>query len=132
MQRSDFRHIIDDISQAIATGLAVPEEECPGGERHRAPPPQLAMLGQFLATAIAGLCRQMSIAPSLVGTASDMRDLLAYKLGYRDEDDPPVLARGWRADLVGGVVDDLLEGRAALRIDDPRSSDPLVIEPFRS
>ena len=89
------------------------------------------MLGQFLATAIAGLCRQMSIAPSLVGTASDMRDLLAYKLGYRQEDDVPVLARGWRADLVGSIVDDLLEGRAALRIGDPRSSDPLVIETVR-
>lgn len=131
MQRSDFRHIIDDISKAIDTGLKLPDSECPGGERHRAPPPQLAMLGQFLATAIAGLCRQMNIAPSLVGTASDMRDLLAYKLGYRDEDDMPVLARGWRADLVGTIVDDLLEGRAALRIGDPRSSDPLVIESVR-
>lgn len=131
MQRSDFRHIIGDISKAIDTGLKLPDSECPGGERHRAPPPQLAMLGQFLATAIAGLCRQMNIAPSLVGTASDMRDLLAYKLGYRDEDDVPVLARGWRADLVGTIVDDLLEGRAALRIGDPRSSDPLVIESVR-
>ncbi len=131
MQRSDFKHIIGDISAAIATGLSVPDEACPGGERHRAPPPQLSMLGQFLATAIAGLCRQMSIAPSLVGTASDMRDLLAYKLGYRNEDELPVLARGWRADLVGTIVDDLLEGRSALRIGDPRSSDPLVIESVR-
>ncbi|MGA0040784.1 MAG: ribonuclease D [Pirellulales bacterium] len=131
MQRSDFRHIIEDISKAIATGLNLPEDECPGGERHRAPPPQLAMLGQFLATAIAGLCRQMNIAPSLVGTASDMRDLLAYKLGYRDDEQPPVLSVGWRADLVGTIVDDLLEGRSALRIGDPRSSDPLVIESVR-
>lgn len=128
MQRSDFRHIIKGIAAAIERGLEVPENELPGGERHRAPPQQLTMLGQFLATAIAGLCRQMSIAPSLVGTASDMRDLLAYKLGYRQGDEVPLLATGWRAEMVGGIVDDLLEGRASLRIDNPRSSDPLVIE----
>jgi len=129
MQRSDLRHIMHGLSQAIARGLEIPENECPGGERHRAPPPQLAMLGQFLATAIAGLCRQMQIAPALVGTASDMRDLLAFKLGYRESDDEsPLLASGWREQLVGSLVDDLLAGRASLRICDINSPDPLVVD----
>jgi ribonuclease D len=130
MQRSDLRHILKGLSAAIGRGLDLPEDECPGGERHRAPPPQLAMLGQFLATAVAGLCRQMHLAPALVGTSSDMRDLLAHKLGYRDEDrdGDPLLASGWRQEVVGAVVDDLLAGRAALRIGDVRSHDPLVID----
>lgn len=128
MQRSDLRHILRGLSDAIARGLAVPEQECPGGERHRAPPPQLAMLGQFLATAVAGMCRSMQLAPALVGTSSDMRDLLAFKLGYFDEEREPLLASGWRAEVVGTLVDDLLAGKAALRIGDVRSHDPLVIE----
>jgi ribonuclease D len=128
MQRSDLRHIIHGISEAIARGLALPDEECPGGERHRAPPPQLAVLGQFLATAVAGVCRQMHIAPALVGTASDMRDLLAHKLGYFDGEREPLLASGWRAEMVGSLVDDLLAGRASLRIGDLTSPDPLVID----
>jgi len=130
MQRSDLRHILRGLSDAIARGLALPDEECPGGERHRTPPPQLAMLGQFMATAVAGVCRQMHLAPALVGTSSDMRDLLAYKLGYFDdgEDRVPLLASGWRAEVVGALVDDLLAGRAALRIGDVRSHDPLVID----
>jgi ribonuclease D len=130
MQRSDLRHILRGLSEAIARGLDLPEADCPGGERHRAPPPQLAMLGQFLATAVAGLCRQMNLAPALVGTSSDMKDLLAHKLGYREEDADrvPVLASGWRKQVVGDVVDDLLSGRAALRIGDVRAHDPLVID----
>ena len=128
MQRSDLRHILKGIAEAIARGLELPDEECPGGERHRAPPPQLAMLGQFLATAIAGACRQMHLAPALVGTASDMRDLLAHKLGYFDDDRRPLLASGWRAEAVGTIVDDLLAGRASLRIGDVRAHDPLVID----
>jgi ribonuclease D len=130
MQRSDLRHILRGLSEAIQRGLDLPEEECPGGEKHRAPPPQLAVLGQFLATAVAGVCRQMHLAPALVGTSSDMRDLLAYKLGYWDSDDErvPLLASGWRADVVGSLVDDLLSGKASLRIGDVRSNDPLVID----
>ncbi len=130
MQRSDLRHILRGLSQAIERGLALPDEECPGGERHRAPPPQLAVLGQFLATAVAGVCRQMHLAPALVGTSSDMRDLLAWKLGYWDgeEERVPLLASGWRAEVVGSLVDDLLSGKASLRIGDVRSHDPLVID----
>ena len=128
MQRSDLRHILPGIAEAIRRGLELPEDECPGGERHRAPPPQLAVLGQFLATAIAGVCRQKHIAPALVGTASDMRDLLAYKLDVFDGERPPLLASGWRAEMVGSLVDDLLAGRASLRIGDVRSPDPLVID----
>jgi ribonuclease D len=130
MQRSDLRHILRGLSEALQRGLDLPDEECPGGEKHRAPPPQLAVLGQFLATAVAGVCRQMHLAPALVGTSSDMRDLLAYKLGYWDADDErvPLLALGWRADVVGSLVDDLLSGKASLRIGDVRSHDPLVID----
>jgi ribonuclease D len=130
MQRSDLRHILRGLSEAIQRGLDLPDEECPGGEKHRAPPPQLAVLGQFLATAVAGVCRQMHLAPALVGTSSDMRDLLAYKLGYWDSDDErvPLLASGWRAEVVGSLVDDLLSGKASLRIGDVRSHDPLVID----
>ena len=72
----------------------------------------------------------MNLAPALVGTASDMRDLLAWKLGYHHGDRDPVLASGWRAAVVGPIVDDLLSGRAALRIGDLNSNDPLVIERF--
>jgi ribonuclease D len=128
MQRSDLRHILKSLSAAIERGLDLPDDECPGGEQHRAPPPQLAVLGQFMATAIAGLCRQMQLAPALVGTSSDMRDLLAHKLGYLDGERPPLLATGWRAGVVGEVVDDLLSGKASLRIGNIRSHDPLVID----
>jgi len=128
MQRSDLRHIIQGLVAAIERGLDCLEEDLPGGERHHAPPSQLAMLGQFMATAVAGVCRQMNLAPALVGTASDMRDLLAWKLGYGDSDRTPLLAAGWRAEVVGDLVDDLLAGRASLRIGDIRSHDPLIVE----
>ena len=128
MQRSDLRYIMQGLAAAVERGLECPESELPGGERHRAPPPQLAMLGQFMATAVAGVCRQMQLAPALLGTSSEMRDLLAWKLGYGDPERRPLLAAGWRTEVVGDLVDDLLAGRASLRIGDIRAADPLVID----
>ncbi len=128
MQRSDLRHILPAIADAIDRGLSLPDEELPGGEKHRAPPPQVNVLGQFLATAIGGLCRQLEIAPSLVGTASDMRELLAWKLSHSKNEPPPALVQGWRAEVVGDLIDDLLAGRASLRISDLTSRDPLMID----
>jgi ribonuclease D len=128
MQRSDLRYIMQGLAAAVERGLECAESDLPGGERHRAPPPQLAMLGQFMATAVAGVCRQMQLAPALLGTSSEMRDLLAWKLGYGDPERRPLLAAGWRTEVVGDLVDDLLAGRASLRIGDIRAADPLVID----
>jgi len=41
------------------------------------------------------------------------------------------LARGWRAEVVGQVLEDLLRGKLAIRIQDPESDRPLAFEPVR-
>ena len=37
----------------------------------------------------------------------------------------PGLAAGWRADLVGHLIEELLEGRRSIQITNPRSENPL-------
>jgi ribonuclease D len=63
----------------------------------------------------------------MVGTASDVRDLVAYRLGFANGE-PPVLAQGWRAEVVGTLIDDLLAGKLSIRITDPLSDHPLTFE----
>jgi ribonuclease D len=41
----------------------------------------------------------------------------------------PILARGWRAEVVGHIIEELLAGRMSIRISDPESEHPLVFEP---
>jgi ribonuclease D len=86
-----------------------------------------------LSSALSSICRTAELAPSIVGTASDVRDLVAYRLGLAESDDlgtPPVLGHGWRAEVVGRLIDDLLAGKLAVRVRDPRSADPLAFEPM--
>ncbi len=127
------------ICRAIETALALPEAEWPALPA-RKPHMELGnQLPQFLYMAVASLCVAASVAPSLVATVQDIRDLIEHHVGGSRPDDAaggcerqqlPRLARGWRAELVGNVVDDLLDGKLAIRIADPRSAHPVVIEAY--
>jgi ribonuclease D len=131
MERRDLDRAIPQLAAAVKRGLELPEDQLPAPQQ-REVPAQLNVLGQFLSTALAGICRAAELAPSIVGTASDVRELVAFRLGLTNGDEgPPLLGRGWRAEIVGRMIDDLLAGRVAVRIGDPLAAEPLVFEPVR-
>lgn len=128
-KRRDYRALVPDISRQIETALKLPPEECPRVLR-RDNGASRTVLGQFLAATLAGVCRKMEIAPALVGGPSDVRDLVAYRLGEWPRDEPPpALACGWRAQVVGRLLDELLHGRLVVRVADPHDEQPLAFEP---
>ena len=88
----------------------------------------LGLLGQFLSTALTVVCRDQQISPAIVGTASDVRKMAAWRLGLLKMDEPPSLVQGWRAEIVGQLIDQVLNGAIAIRVGDPKSDTPLVIE----
>ena len=63
----------------------------------------------------------------MVATTQDVRDWLAYRFNRNDEQSkpPPTLASGWRANLLGSLMEDLLAGKVALRVEDPWNQQPL-------
>ena len=93
---------------------------------------ELAVLGQFLFSALGSICREKNLAPALVGTPSDVRELIAYRSLPKDAThrETPALARGWRAGVVGDLFDDLLSGKMSVRISDPDSDHPLAFDRY--
>jgi ribonuclease D len=126
LERSELQRFLPKIAEHIQHALELPNEELPQSER-RETPQQVTVLGQFLSTALTSLCRSLELAPALVGTASDVRDLIAFRLGFVT-DQPPALACGWRAEVVGTLIGDLLAGKLSIRITDPLSDHPLAFE----
>ena len=128
-ERGDLRRRLPELAARIRRALDLPDDECPRTAR-RQHMPQLPVLGQFLFSALGSICRQANLAPALVGTPSDVRELIAYRVGPEDSPpaDPPRLGRGWRAEVAGNLFDDLLAGKTAIRIGDPDSEHPLKFE----
>lgn len=125
IERSGARRYLPRIAEVVASAQELPPERWPRFHK-RSVPNQVQVLGQFLATALTSICREKSLAPSMVGTAQDVRDLVAYELGFHPEDEAlPRLAEGWRATVIGNSLRDLLHGKLAIRIEDPMSDQPL-------
>jgi ribonuclease D len=129
MHRGMKPEMLNEMAECVKRGLAAPlgDIERPSQE---AMPSQLNLLGQFLSPALSSICRNANVATSLAGTATDVRDLIAYRLGFVSggNPEPPLLATGWRAGLVGHLIEELLAGKKSIRIEDPMSEHPLAFD----
>ena len=129
MQRQSLRRKASQLADCVRRGMKAPPQHASRGKSDRTPS-QLNLLGQYLTPALGTICRQANVAASLVGTASDVRDLIAFRLGFSQfaEHKHPILTQGWRAELVGNLIDDLLAGKKSIRIGNPHDADPLVFD----
>jgi ribonuclease D len=129
MHRGMKRETLQELANCIKRGLTAPLGDIERRSQESMPG-QLNLLGQFLSPALSSICRSANVATSLAGTATDVRDLIAYRLGFgtMTDDEPPLLATGWRAELVGHLIEDLLAGRKSIRIEDPLSEHPLAYD----
>ena len=128
MHHRHLQQQLPEIAEAIKRGLALPEEECPQPPRSMSIP-QRATLCQFLSAALNAHCRQEKIAPNLVASMQNIREFVAFRLDkiVLENGDIPRLATGWRGELVGDLLEGVLEGRIAVQVEDPRAEHPLVL-----
>ena len=131
IERSGAKRYLEEIAATVDQALTRSHEKLPRSSKSSVPN-QVAVLGQFLNTALTSYCRSQSLAPSIVGTAQDVRDFVALELGFAPPGDPtPRLATGWRNDVIGSSLRDLLHGKVSIRIADPLSDHPLQFDDHR-
>lgn len=112
------------ISEQVRIALRLPEDELPS-QPERAPNLQLGLLGQFLTTGLALVCAEQRLSPGLVATAQDVRELAAWRLGLLKSQTTPILLEGWRNEVAGKWVDQMIQGKLGLRVLDPNSEHPI-------
>jgi len=129
MERGGLKRKADELAECVRRGLESPVEKDASRNRKHVPP-QLNLLAQFLAPALGSVCRRATVAASLAGTASDVRELVSYHLEKNrgEQEELPALARGWRAELVGRLIEDLMDGKKSIRITNATHADPLAFD----
>jgi len=121
------RHSINPIADAIERALRMNKDDYP----HRLPrnkTTNLGLLGQFINIALKVICREQNIASSIVGTSDQVRNMAAWRMGVLQLDTPPKLATGWRAELVGQLIEKILDGSIAISVGNPKSDHPLTLK----
>ncbi len=130
LQQRVSERYLPTIARQIGMALELPEKQWPAKPSvpHSV---SLGLLGQFLTTSLNLVCVDQQIAPALVASANDVRNIAARKLGLlRGGSDEPTL-QGWREQVVGRLIDDVITGKVALRVADPHSNQPLRLESWQ-
>ena len=118
----DGRHLRssvgDEILAVVQRGLQATPRRLPA-PRRRELDSKLRPAVPLVAAWVNQLARDAQIDPALVGTRADIEALLR-------SDESARLTQGWRAELVGQPIEQLLTGRASLAFEPDRG---LIIEP---
>ena len=77
---------------------------------------------------LANRCEELSVSAGLVGTSADLKELIRWYVKGCPDDSRPALETGWRAEVCGDLLRQVLEGKISLRVSDARSKHPLVFE----
>ena len=105
-------HDVDAALAAIARGARCPKDNLPSaGKKHAAPSPELESVIDLMYALIRIVSERSGVATGLIAT----RDELA---AYIDHPERSRLREGWRFELVGSLIDDLLAGRIGLTVKD--------------
>ncbi len=106
------------VVEAVRRGLAVPEDEWPKLDAVQAEDDRFSITVDLLEVVLRARALENEIAPSYLGTRSDIADLIRASRNGRKKGGEPLLLSGWRRDLVGAELVAFLAGKASLQVDE--------------
>lgn len=128
MNRTSFRRGSEEIIECVRAALTLPKTEWPERFEQQDSGPDEPVLGKLLAIALANRCAELDVSTGLVGNSADLRALVRwYQAGCPDAERPR-LSNGWRGEVCGDLLKDVMDGKVSLRVADPSSDHPLVFE----
>ena len=128
MNRPGYKKHAAELAACISRGVALPEAQWPkplplpesNSEDH--------ILSKLLQIVLANRCAEMKVSLGLVGTTADLKSLVRWHSQKNSKHPPPRLAQGWRAEVCGDLLADVLAGKVRFRVGDRDSEHPLVFE----
>jgi ribonuclease D len=129
MNRTDYRRSAMVMIRCIERALAMPTPELPFMMKRHDKDQDEQLIAQLLGIALSNRCAQTDVSMGLVGNSADLKHLVRWHV-YGDREETPRLMQGWRAEICGDLLGRVLDGKIALRVNDPQSDHPLVFEPW--
>ncbi len=106
-----------DLLDAVERGRARPPDPPPQVERAPTPKPDDAPLVALAEALLRARAREAGLAYELLAARADLHAIVATaRVGHRDGEADVRTLRGWRRELVGAELLELLEGRISLSV----------------
>ena len=130
MNRPGYKKHAAELAACINHSISLPESQWPKAMPLPDSNSEDHILSKILQIVLANRCAEMKVALSLVGTTTDLKNLVRWHSKKNSKQPPPRLAQGWRAEVCGDLLADVLDGKVSFRVGDRDSEHPLVFEPI--
>ena len=117
-----------EILEILAAARAVAEDDLPEPTTRPDEGPGLSTVSSLLSSALAFCCAQNGLSSGLVANVADVKHLIRWYLDGCPETHRPSLMEGWRCEICGKVLLEVLAGRRSLRVVDPSSEVPIALD----
>lgn len=129
LNRRDYQQYAETFLQIIKSAGELSNDLLPEKSSGHAHPAQDEVLARILGLALANRCQELGLSMTLVATAADLKDFVRWHVFENRQTEAPRLMRGWRAEVCGQLLADVLDGKVTLRVSDPKSEYPLAFAP---
>jgi ribonuclease D len=117
LPRRDIEQSASELLQAIARGLAAAEEHRPHPTRRWRLSQSENLMVKFLDACLRALCQRHQLSAPSVGTHADLEELV-YRYRHGDPETHRCrLLQGWRGELIGHDLLEVLAGRVRIHLD---------------
>jgi ribonuclease D len=117
--QSAVRRRTEEVLDAVRRGLERPHEPLEETARHKPPDPQDAPLVALAEALVRARTREADLAYELVAARADLQAIVTAWRAGGEEADVRTL-KGWRRELVGAELLELLHGEVSLSVNDGR------------
>ena len=130
MNRPEYRRRLDDIIDAIQTACAIPDAELPKKQRRKRSESSSdeQVISKLLSLSLSNVCADLDISQTLVANNKDLAALVRYHRFNEKDSGVPRLLTGWRAEVCGTLLQNVMDGRVAFRVAPKDAATPLIFE----
>ena len=108
---------IERLVAAVEAALQLPEDQWPVLPKTDEDSPELDALADLASAVLRDYCNRSGVAMSLLANKQDVRTYVRARTRGGADGERGALASGWRGEAVGGMLDDVLAGRRAIRVE---------------
>ena len=128
LNRPEYKKRLEDIVAVIDEACSVSDDKLPPRLRSRDEfSSDEQVISRLLGLALGNVCAELDVAQALVGTNRDLTELVR-SVRSGEKTGPPRLLDGWRGEVFGDLLRNVLDGRVRFRVAPPNSSTPLIFE----
>ncbi|MEQ9410003.1 MAG: HRDC domain-containing protein [Fuerstiella sp.] len=130
LNRPDYKRRLEDVVRVISEALQVPDDQLPAKLRNRRQESSSdeQVISKLLSLSLANLCAELDISQTLVANNKDLAELVRHHRFRSGQNGVPRILEGWRSQVFGQLLLDVMDGKVGFRVAPPSASTPLQFQ----